>query len=253
MPAFETYCNRYSCLHLERRDGVLLARLHTQGGSLQWSEPVHRELGLAFADIAEDDGNRVVILTGTGSAWCEAMDVRGWESSSTARGWDKIYAEGRRLYNNFLEIDAPVIAAVNGPATLHGGLAVICDIVLAADTARFGDPTHFASGIVPGDANQLIWPMVLGFNRGRYFLMTGQILSARELHEWGVVNEVLPPAELMSRAGEIARKLNEASDLTLRYTRRALNQELRARMRAALDQGLALEGLAGMETRLGAK
>jgi enoyl-CoA hydratase/carnithine racemase len=241
---FENYRNRYSCLHLERHDGILLARLHTQDASLQWSEPVHRELGLALADIAQDDGNRVVILTGTDSAWCDATDPRGWESSPSARGWDKIYAEGRRLYNNFLEIDAPIIAAVNGPATRHGCLAVISDIVLAADTATFGDPTHFASGIVPGDANQLIWPMVLGFNRGRYFLMTGQILSARELHALGVVNEVLPPAELMPRAWELARKLNQASDLALRYTRRALNQELRVHMRAALDQGLAIEGLA---------
>jgi enoyl-CoA hydratase/carnithine racemase len=244
MPAFETYRNRYSCLHLERQDGILLARLHTQGASLQWSEPPHRELGSAFADIAEDDGNRVVILTGTGSAWCESMDASGWAAVPTPGTWDRVYAEGRRMYNNFLEIDAPVIAAVNGPATMHGCLAVISDIVLASDTACFGDPTHFGSGVVPGDANQLIWPMVLGFNRGRYLIMTGQILSAQELHTLGVVNEVLPPAKLMPRAWEHARKLIQSTDLTLRYSRRALNQELRLRMRAALEQGLALEGLA---------
>lgn len=244
MAQFDSYQKKYTCLQMERDEGILLITLHSNGDSLAWSEPAHRELGAAFADIAADDGNRVIILTGAGAAWCDATDASDWEKERTPLGWDKIYAEGRRLYNNFLDIDAPVIAAVNGPVTRHACLPVICDIVLASDTARFQDKGHFVSGVVPGDANQLIWPMVLGHNRGRYFLMTGQSLSAQELFSMGVVNEVLKPDQLLARAHELARQFNQQSELALRYTRRALNQELRARMRAALDHGLPLEGLA---------
>ncbi|MGE0385252.1 MAG: enoyl-CoA hydratase/isomerase family protein [Gammaproteobacteria bacterium] len=247
MPHLDEYRSRYTCLDLAREDGVLLARLNTRGGPLVWSEPAHRELGLAFADIAADTDNRVIVLTGAGDSWCDAIDPAGWESQPTAAGWDKLYAEGRRLYNNFLDIDAPVIAAVNGPVTCHACLPVICDVVLASTTARFQDRGHFASGVVPGDANQLVWPTVLGFNRGRYFLLTGQSLDAAELHRLGVVNEVLEPARLLPRALEIAHEFARKSPLTLRYTRRVLNQELRARMRDALDQGLALEALAQLQ------
>ena len=90
----------------------------------------------------------------------------------------------------------------------------------------------------------VIWATVLGYHRGRYFLLTGQTLSAHELHQLGVISEVLAPDKLLPRAWELARQFNRNSALTLRYTRRALTQEMRQPMREHLDQGLALEGLA---------
>lgn len=136
-----------------------------------------------------------------------------------------------------------MIAAVNGPATLHAELAVLCDIVIAADHATFQDAPHFVAGLIPGDGVQLIWPLLLGANRGRYFLLTGQTLSAREALGLGVVSEVMPLADLLPRARALAAQLAEQPDLNLRYTRELLTRQLKRMMLDNLGYGLALEGL----------
>src|SRR3990172_2063395 len=188
MTALDEYAGKYENLRLERRDGVLQATLHTNGGSLVWSEAAHRELSYAFADIGADPENRVVILTGAGGSFCAEIRAEDWDLS-TPRKWDKVYWEGKRLLINLLDIEAPMIAAVNGPATIHSELAVLCAIVLASETAFFQDAAHFATfGAVPGDGMHVIWPLLLGTNRGRYFLLTGQKLTAQEALDLGVVS-----------------------------------------------------------------
>jgi enoyl-CoA hydratase/carnithine racemase len=249
MTQLADYANRYVNVALRREEGVLEMRLHTAGGPLIWSESAHRELGDAFAEVGADRENRVVILTGTGDAFCNASDSASFPSLSTPQAWDKIYWEGRRLLTTLLDIEAPVIAAINGPATRHAGLALVADIVLASETATFQDAGHFTSGVVPGDGVQVIWPLLLGHNRGKYFLLTGQVLTAQQLHALGVINEVLPPAELLPRAWALARELAKKPPLTLRYTRLVLNYDLRRRLREALEHGLALEGLATIAQR----
>src|ERR1700752_1174112 len=107
---------------------------------------------------------------------------------------------------NLLDIEVPVIAAVNGPALIHAEIAVLSDIVIASDNAEFQDAPHFPNGLVPGDGVHIVWPLVLGVNRGRYFLLTGQKLSAREAQTLGVVSEVVPRERLLNRAREIAEE-----------------------------------------------
>ena len=136
-----------------------------------------------------------------------------------------------------------MIAAVNGPATIHAELAVLCDVVLAAEHAVFQD-SHYPRGVVPGDGVHVVWSLVLGPNQGRYFLLTGQELTAQRACELGVVAEVLPQNELLDRAWELARDLASKPTLTRRYSRVALVQPLKRALLNDLEFGLALEGLA---------
>ena len=173
-----------------------------------WNESIHREFAYACTDIGADPENKVVIMAGTGDSFCADIDFSSFSGDlGTPRGWDKIYWEGKRLLLNLLDIEVPMIAAVNGPALIHAEIAVLCDIVLASDTAAFQDAPHFPNGVVPGDGVHLVWPLVLGANRGRYFLLTGQKLSAQEALNLGVVSEVLPRDALLARAWELALSL----------------------------------------------
>ena len=246
MAKLETYASKYKHVRFERRDGVLLVTLHTEGAKLRWGAGPHAELAYAFQDIGADRANKVVILTGTGAAFIDAL-APDMPDSIDARAWDHVYWDGKKLLMNLLDIEVPMIAAVNGPATIHAELAVLCDIVLAADHATFQDAAHMPGGLVPGDGVHVVWPLLLGMNRGRYFLLTGQKLSAKEALDLGVVSEVLPHGELLDRAWTLAGQLAEKPPLTLRYARVALTQQLKKLMHDNLGYGLALEGLAATE------
>jgi enoyl-CoA hydratase/carnithine racemase len=157
--------------------------------------------------------------------------------------WDTIYFNGKRLLGRLLDIEVPVIAAINGRARIHSELAVLSDITIAADTTVFQDAPHFRAGTVPGDGVHIVWETLIGFNRARYFLLTGQRISAAEALAMGVVNEVVPHAEVLDRAWQIARELARQADTTLRYTRVAMIQPLKRLILDNVGYGLALEGL----------
>jgi len=247
MARFEDYADRFGDIRMEREDGILQVTFHTGGGSLTWSERSHRELGDAFAAIASDRDTRVVILTGTGADFLTEFDFP--ERAQTNADWDKVFFEGRRLVHNLLDIEVPVIAAVNGPATEHAEIVLLSDVVLASETATFQDRPHFPEGVVPGDGVHVVWPLLLGPNRGRYFLLTGEVLTARQAQGLGVVGEVLPPDDVLPRAWELARTLARATPMTLRYTRLCLTMQLKRQLHDFLGYGLALEGLAMIDRR----
>ena len=242
------YETKYSTVNFSRNNGVLEVTIHTRGADAVWgtaTTSLHNELGLAFADIAGDPDNKVVILTGTGDTFIAAMDDQErFPEPTLAAMWPRIYREGIQLLENLLNIPVPVIAAVNGPALIHAEIAVLSDIVLAAEHAEFADLAHIPGGAVPGDGVHTVWPLLLGPNRGRYFLLTGERIGAREAQQLGVVAEVLARDQLMPRARELAAQLAALPDQTLRHTRRLLVRHLRHRIQEELDVGLAVEALA---------
>ena len=143
-----------------------------------------------------------------------------------------------------------MISAINGPALRHSEIPLLCDIVLAADTAVFQDSGHFMSGLVPGDGMHIVYPLLLGMNRGRYFLLTGQRIDATEAKNLGLVNEVMPISDLLPRAWELAEQMAQQSDLVLRYSRVAMTLMIKRQIHDLLGYGLALAGLGSADTML---
>jgi enoyl-CoA hydratase/carnithine racemase len=245
--AFDEYRHAYEHVVMTRTDGVLELRLHTDGGPLVWGDGPHSELGRCFWEVGSDPANRVIILTGTGDEFIGRLDD-SWVGEMTPAKWNRIFTNGKRLLQALLDIEVPVIGAVNGKATVHAELALLGDIVLASENARFQDAPHFRYGTVPGDGVHVVWPLLLGANRGRYFVLTGQSLSASEALQLGVVSEVVPAEALRDRSWELARLLCRQPDTILRYTREALIAPIRDLVRRHLGAGLALEGLGAFET-----
>lgn len=242
------YFDRYPTFAMSRDDdGILLVRFRAKDGDgpVAYSPQHHTDWSRAFLDIAEDKDNRVVILTGTGDSF---IDDYAWDRPTVdPQMWDQIIYEGKHLLGRLLDIEVPIIAAVNGPATVHAELAVMSDIVLASETAVFQDKAHIPGKSMAGDGVNVVWLELLGVNRGRYFLWTGQKLSAEEALELGVVAEVHPPEKLLDRAYEHARTLARLNPLAARYTRVAFTHRYKRLIDEQVPYSLALEALAGLD------
>jgi enoyl-CoA hydratase/carnithine racemase len=184
----------------------------------------------------------VVIITGTGDTFLTEFDPDMGEAPS-ASYWDRIYKEGKDLLQNLLEIECPVIGAVNGPAFIHAEIPTMSDIVIASDRAAFADKAHAPGNVVPGDGVHVWWPMLLGPNRARHFLLTGAEISSEEALRLGFVAEVVPHGQVMDRARAIARELAAKNPQMLRFSRVAMTQHIKRRMLDDLGYGLMLEGM----------
>ena len=247
MSRFDAYRDGFPNARLNRsKSGVLEVALHTDGGTLVFNGHTHEQFVDLFHAIGSDPDNRVVILTGSGDAFMETISPEGFDFF-TPQGYDKIYREGRKVLMNILDIEAPLIAAVNGPARLHSEYILLADIVLATPSTVFQDNPHFEFGIVPGDGVHLLWQEVIGSVRGRYFILTRQELDADTAKAWGAINEIVPANELIPRAREIAEGLVKLPPLTTKYTRIALTQKLRRIIDEGVTLGLALEGISAAD------
>jgi enoyl-CoA hydratase/carnithine racemase len=244
---FEDYAHKYQTILMRREEGILELTLHTEGRSLRWGRLPHAELEEAFHHIARDRENQIVIMTGIGDEFSgpvpDPIENKAYHKMD-AVGWGELGWESKGLLTNLLAIDAPMIGVVNGPAVRHAELPLMCDIVLAADNASFQDSAHFVGGLVPGDGMHVVMPMLMGLNRGRYFLFTGEVISAADAKAMGLVGEVLPREKLLPRAWELARIILRQPELNRRYTRTLLTEQLRRQINELLPYGLALEGLA---------
>ena len=250
MSSFDDYKDKYSNIFMRRIDGIIELRFHTDGGPLQWSLQPHAQLEQAFLDVGRDYDNQIVILTGTGHEFCGPQLGPGGHptrNAMTPQRFDPIYWESKRLLGNLLDIEIPIISAVNGPAYRHAEIALLSDIVIASEDTEIQDSAHFQGGMVPGDGVHIVYPVLMGLNRARYFLLTGEVVGATEALRLGLVNEILPKDKVLDRAWELARLLLCQDPLVRRYSRVVLTEDLKRRMQAQLGYGLALQGVARMQ------
>jgi enoyl-CoA hydratase/carnithine racemase len=249
---FAEYKDSYANYKFELSDeGILFMQCHTDGGPLHWEWTSHDAMSDAFADVAGDREIRAVIHTGTGEtynhSWGRPVTDSGkplYNAYADAEGvstMDEKSWYGRMLLENLLAIDVPMVAAINGPCSMHSEVPLLMDIVLASDDAWFQDLSHFPRGMVPGDGQHVMWEALVGPSRARYLLLTGYKLTAQEAREWGVVHEVLPKDKLVDRAWEIARQIAMRPPIATRNTRHLLVQNLKRAFLSELDHGLQAE------------
>jgi enoyl-CoA hydratase/carnithine racemase len=238
---------------LNREDRILEVRMHTDGGPLRWSGEVHRLLVPLFQFIEHDEDNEVVILTGTGESFNAATDLGNfvhhglagtrWHSERT--GYDMTYRDQTREPLSLLSLSMPVICAINGPITSHHELALVNDVVICSDNTFISDGHWKRGGIVPGDGAHTVFRELLGHNRGRFLLYTGEPVDATEALRLGLVAEVLPPGLLMERAWQIAREVfMTKSRVQRRLARALLIQPWRELFAREIGLGMAHECLA---------
>jgi enoyl-CoA hydratase len=158
-------------------------------------------------------------------------------------GHPGLLGDAAAMARNILAVRQPMIAAVNGDAIgLGATLALFCDITYMVDTARIGDP-HVRAGIVAGDGGPVLWPMLVGMNRAKEYLLTGDLLTAAEADRIGLVNHVVAAADLDDAVMKTARKLANGPQIAIRFNKRLVNKELEDKVSRIYDLSLALEAI----------
>ncbi|MEJ1929235.1 enoyl-CoA hydratase/isomerase family protein [Nostoc sp. NIES-2111] len=228
--------------------GVLTVTLHTADGTLSWGADSFAAHNL-FRDIATDADVRAVIITGSGEAFCNRPvleDILPFFAQITPQAMDYFFRNGPRSLDAQFDIPVPVVLAVNGPASVHEEFFLSADVIIAAEDANFQDGNHIPSGFsVAGTPT--FWTELLGPVRGRYFLMTGETLSAKKAFALGLISEVTAQNELLSRARFHAERLAQLPKETLVESRLLLNLHLRQRTFEEVRTNGALFSLSNLD------
>jgi enoyl-CoA hydratase/carnithine racemase len=227
-PRFEQYREKYrERIHMERQNGVILLRMHTNDGPVIWGMEMHRVLCQAWHDVGNDPENELMILTSTDPYWIGCVDED--EEPHLPFDYDNYYREATKLVENLIfEVDIPTIAAVNGPG-YHTELALLCDVTICSEEAVFQDG-HFLIGFVPGDGQLLTFQELIGVKRSSYALYTGQKIDAATALAWGLVNEVVARDKLLDRARELAALIMQQPRATRCLTHQLLVRPWKQRL-----------------------
>jgi enoyl-CoA hydratase len=203
---------------------------------------LHAAMLSAVRAVAADPGVRVVVLTGTGNAFSAGGDfglIRQMQEDIDRRR--ATLERSRSLFWSLLELDVPVIAAVNGPAVGAGAtLALLSDIVLMAENAYLAEP-RVGIGLVPGDGAAILWPLLAGVPAARAYLLTGDRVPAEEAFRLGLIHRVVSRDAIVTEAMALAHRLAGLSGHSVRATKRALNRQVEAAARLAFEFALREE------------
>lgn len=236
---------KYKTILATREDKILTLTLNRPEALNAVSPDMHTELSRIFADVQLDTETNVVVLTGAGNAFSAGGDVKGMLDRAEGRikeapAITRTY-EARKIIDDMLDCEKPIIAAVNGPAIgLGATIALFCDVIFASDKARFGDP-HVKVGITAGDGGAVIWPLLVGPARAKEFLMTGSIMDAQRAERIGLINYVVPHDKLREEAWGFARQLANGPSVAINTTKMSVNKMLKHLSNLVLDYSLSIE------------
>jgi enoyl-CoA hydratase/carnithine racemase len=238
----ETFKEHYK---MERSDdGVLLLQAHTQDGPIQLSVEHHRSYGQVLKTVGADPKNECLIVTGTGDTFLANIDPDGFQlEHDDMEYWTYEYAykDGRINVSALVnDLEIPTIGVINGP-TAHSEMLLMCDITICTEDTVIFDPHYQGMGAVPGDGIHCAFQELLGVKRAAYALLTNEYIDAQKALELGMVNEVVPREDVMTRAYEIADMIMKQPRTLRRLTTQILRRPWKKRITDDLDGGFGIQ------------
>lgn len=225
---------------VEIEDRIALVTLDRPEKKNAINSTIHRGLEIVFHELSYHPDVRVVVLTGAGDAFCAGGDTKDYGVGTPLEN-----LRNRDLPWSIARCEAPILAAINGPARgLGASIALLCDISYMADTATIGD-VHTQWGLPAGDGGQVVWPLLIGLNRAKELLMRGTVLDASEAWRIGLVNKVFPRDALLEETMACARDIAARPPTSVRWTKLAINKMLVHQMNLNLEFGLLSEFMVG--------
>lgn len=234
----------YKTLLLTRDDRMLTITFNRPDSLNAVNLDMHEELADVFSFAARDEHSDIVMLTGAGRAFSAGGDLDHLaRNAANPVLFDNEARTAKRIVLSILDLDKPLVCKLNGHAVgLGATLALLCDVIFAADHAKIGDP-HVGVGLVAGDGGAVIWAQRIGLTRAKEYLLSGELLTAKLAEEIGLINHCLPAAELDAAVATHCERLLKGATVAIRYTKVLLNLELKRIATAVMDAGIAYESL----------
>lgn len=207
----------------------------------------HWQLEDIWLKLGRDERIKVIVLTGAGKAFSAGGDIKKMaERAQTEYGLKyalRVPINTLRMWDQLLMTPQPIIAAVNGDAIgLGTSLFAFCDMSIAADDAKLGD-THVRVGLVTGDGGSVMWPLLVGPQRAKEYLMRGKLLNGKKAEEIGLVNYSFPKEEVLDEALKIAREIAGQPIWAVRWSKASVNKQLKAQLNLIGELSIAYESL----------
>lgn len=216
---------------VEKRDGYAIVTLNRPEAMNALSRALRRAFVEIFDDCTQDEGVRVVILTGAGKAFCAGFDLKELGSGDSTNAAEEADNAVARAMEHF---GGPIIGAINGHAVTGGfEMALACDVLVASENARFAD-THARVGILPGWGLSQKLPRLVGLSRAKEISFTGTPVFAEQALAWGLVNHVVPADELLPKAIELAEAMCACVPQILRQYKPLIDEGYSMPLREAL-------------------
>ena len=235
---------KYKELQIQKENRILTVTINRPEDMNAVNEQLHIEFSTIFIDAEYDDDVDIIILTGAGKAFCAGGDLK-WLLRIHGDPVETAYHinHDRKIQNAMLDMEKPIIAKVNGPAVGLGcSLALFCDFIYATPRSKFADP-HVSVGLVAGDGGCVIWPQLIGYARAKKYLLTGELVSANDAFDMGLITEVIDESEIDDAVQALAEKLRDGAKYSIRWTKTSINAGLKVMANSIIDRAAAFENV----------
>lgn len=232
----------FTTFRFERHAAVLKVIIDNPASAVNAvDDALHTEFALLFERLQHEREARAIVLTGSKKAFCAGGDLNWFPTLDNTQTLDRLRRDAKALIWDLLDIELPIVCALNGHAMgLGASIALLCDTIFMADTARIGDP-HVRVGLVAGDGGVVIWPLAIGPALAKRYLMTGDQLTADEALRLGLVTHVVPRESLDDEAMAFAQRLAGGATMAIKYTKMSVNKLVKDALNTAFDSSMGHE------------